>query len=195
MLRVETTAGCRRTPMVLFLFEELELDYEVVLRPEGWFLHKDQVGPALVDGDFEIAEVVTLMRHACSLAGRLLPAALDDRTRVDGWLELFGATIQPAAARLSRGGTDYDRAQIERALRLLEAGLADRPFLLGSFSLADVPAPLVLRLPDMGFPADATPRTAAWAERVAARPALARARLKIPGARRVTNDLISADTL
>jgi glutathione S-transferase len=177
MLRIETTAGCRRTPMVLFLLEELELEYEIVLRPDGWFLHKDQVGPALVDGDLVIVELVTLMRHACSLARRLLPAALDDRTRVDGWLELFGATIQPAVARLSRGGSDYDRAQIERALRLLEAGLGDRPFLLGDFSLADVPAPVVLHLRSMGFPLDATPRTAAWAERVATRPAFAGARV------------------
>jgi glutathione S-transferase len=78
---------------------------------------------------------------------------------------------------------EHALANIRRTLERMEAALADGPWLAGpTFSLADIHlSPYIVRLAEhekRGIRLADHPRTAAWWERMLARPALARARIE-----------------
>jgi glutathione S-transferase len=77
----------------------------------------------------------------------------------------------------SKACAEYNRSQLTRILDTLEARLAEREYLLGAFTLADVAAASVLGLGmRFGLAMERHPRTAAWCRRCMERPAFKRAR-------------------
>lgn len=174
-LTLETTRSCRRAPLVLFLLEELATPYDLVWREDGHFLaHHGTLGPLLRDGDSVVLELDTLLRHLARTrsTGDLMPLDPAGLAEVDRWMEVQ-ATLRVAAIRVARGDGD-GRATVLRCLGALEAALGGRSTLLGRFTVADVPAAALWQL-RQACDLTATPRVAAWAERVVARPAWRRA--------------------
>jgi glutathione S-transferase len=187
-LVVESTGACGQTPLLLVLLEELGAPYELVLRPDGYFLTTyGRPGPKLVDGDLTLFGVAAMLRHCARTRaeGRLLPRSLRELARVDASLELAGylaLTVyalrreerEPAEARRP-ARINEERAKLSGLLRALEQALddSDGDWLLGDFGLADC---AFTSLPALAAHVDfATwPRVRAYGQRLAARPAVRR---------------------
>jgi len=77
----------------------------------------------------------------------------------------------------SRACAEYNRSQFVRGLDSLQARLQEREYLLGAFSLVDIPAASWLQLGGMfGIEIDSHPRVADWLKRSGERAACRRAR-------------------
>ena len=110
----------------------------------------------------------------------LIPVAAYDRARMLEWMfwEQYSHEPYVAVARfhvkyLGKPVAELDPKLVERgaaALRRLEEGLADRPFLVGPrVSLADVALVAYTRMaPDGGFDLGVYPRVTGWIARVEA---------------------------
>jgi glutathione S-transferase len=146
--------------------------------------------PALVDGAFRLWESNAINWYAAERhpeAG-LLTSTIEGRASVQRWLffqaahvsqaciPLFLATNRRAREfwqpRVDDRATDAAREQLGRWLPVLEAGLAGREWLEGTFSLADVAhLPHLWLVAEGGFDLGPYPAVRAWLERIAARPA------------------------
>jgi 4-cresol dehydrogenase (hydroxylating) len=180
MLVLETTARCLRTPIIRFGLEEAGLAYRVEVRPDGHFTEQlGTLGPLLRDGPVEVLEVEAILRHVGRMGPALLPSK-EGLPEMDRWLAQLCGSL-PANLARARDKDPEARAAVTRTLESLEARLADRPFLLGAvFTLADLPAAAMGRLADMGWDLARLPKLAAYAARVMARPAWARANTAPP---------------
>lgn len=90
-LLIESTRGCGQTPHLLVLLDELEAPFELIFRPDGYFLASYGLpGPRLVDGHLTLFQVPAMLRHCARTRaeGRLLPRSPCELARVDAWLEL-----------------------------------------------------------------------------------------------------------
>jgi len=188
-LIVESARGCGLTPPLLGLLEELSVPYELVPRPDGYFLRTyGRSGPRLVDGDLTLFEVGAMLRHCARTRGegRFLPQSPRELARVDAWLELASFLAVSAFALLREEreqGTarrpqriGEERVRISAIIETLERALddSDGDWLLGDFGLADcalVSLPLLAGILDFG----SWPRVRAYSERLASRPAARRA--------------------
>jgi glutathione S-transferase len=170
MIRIETTADCNATPRVAFLMEELELRFERVVRPNGYFAETFGVpGPLFVDGDFTLLEANAIMRHLTRAHGRerLMPADLALQAQVDRWIDFPIVRFAPAVMR-------GDKDAVGGYLRLLDKALEGREWICGPFSTADCALSSLL-LFKARLPLDAFPSLSAYLGRLAARPAWQRA--------------------
>jgi uncharacterized protein (DUF924 family)/glutathione S-transferase len=192
-LLVESTSNCGQTPRLLLLLEELEAPYELKLQPDGYFLAAYGCpGPRLVDGELTLLDPATMLRHCARTrsAGRLIPRSSIDQTRVDVWLDcsaLVGLTVasllreerEQGPQRRSQRIAD-ERARLARILEMVEHALedSDGDWLLGDFGLADC---AMASLPRLSRFVDFAPwpGVRAYCQRLAARPALERARAKL----------------
>lgn len=190
---LETTPRCLRTPVILFLLEELDAPCEIQLRDEGYFLARHHTqGPLLRDGDLEVLELDAILRHLARTRspGALMPSDPAEQAALDRWLDVQ-ARLRGAVARLVRAG-EAERpadavAMATGCLDALEAALAGTDYLVaGRFGVADLQAVWLAGLGRAGLDAAAWPRVGAWSARVAARPAFARvmsrARMPAPAA-------------
>lgn len=151
--------------------------------------------PALLDGATSLWESNAINWYIAEVypEAQLLPAAPAGRAAVQRWLFFQTAHVSPAASavnrELSARHRDYwrlqpdpraaqaGRAELQRFLPVLDAALAERDWLEGGFSLADIAyAPHLAYLIEGGFDFSATPRVRAWLQRLLARPAWQRAR-------------------
>ncbi len=137
--------------------------------------------PVLVDGDLNIRESNTILRHLARREGRLGAP----ETPVDMWMEYGTATLQPAFIGLfyqrvrmrpeerDAGAEAASLAKLTGALDVIGQELADgRDHLVGEFSIADIALGTPMyRACDIapGLLAD-LPQVAAWVDRLAARP-------------------------
>jgi glutathione S-transferase len=193
MVRLETTAGCRRTPMVLFVVEELGVGCELVVREPGWFQTTHHTaGPLLHDGDFTLLEFDAVLRHLARTrgAGTLLPTDPRALAEVDRWMELQSTSLRPAMVRLAGALApvpDDLVAAVLRPLAALDAALAGHDYLLGGFTVADVPSVVLGRVGELGLELARFDRLAAYVARLTARPAWGRAlaRAAFPTQRRL----------
>jgi glutathione S-transferase len=187
-----------RSQRCLLALEEMGLEYQrVSLRP--WESDADAErlrrlnpmlkAPVLDDDGLVIFESMAINLYLGDrYGGPLWPANPRDRARLYQW-SLWGQTEMDVAARhrarLSGVSERAERAKAERlaALKVVEAALQDRDYLLGpDFTLADVNLATSLTEPWEGGkiegdldPAEAgLPAIAAWLSRCAARPAWAR---------------------
>jgi glutathione S-transferase len=152
-------------------------------------LHPAANVPLLTDGDLVLAESLAINLHIARRAGAPLWPAGDDLSRALQW-SLFAATeVEPHTQRWlmnaamlppeRRDAAEAGLTAARRAVPVIEAGLAARPYLLGEgFTVADLNLAGVLYTPWFNrIPlTEGAPRMAAWLERCLTRPAALRAR-------------------
>jgi glutathione S-transferase len=157
-----------------------------------WYRKLNPMGkvPTLVDGELRLWESNAINwyvaeKHAQS---RLLPASIAGQASVQRWLLFQTAHVSPASQAVYRmtnkrmqniwkvtpdaQAAAAGRKELDRYLTVLEWALAERPWLEGDFSIADIAyAPHCWLLAEGGFDFSATPRVRGWLERLWARPA------------------------
>lgn len=143
--------------------------------------------PTLRDGDLVLWESNAIVRYLSAEygSGLLWPVAPRDRAIVDQWADWSATTFQPAwsavfAARVRTPADQQDPARItaaiaqaEKQFAILDARLADTPFLAGdTLTYADIVIGVGLyRWTQMDIPRRDFPHVAAWHARLRARPA------------------------
>lgn len=171
MVQLRSTAGCVNTPRVLFVLEELGVPYQVEVVPDGTFTAIYGIpGPELIEDEGRLVEVGALVRHLARRhgAGTLWPADLHGQAEVDRWLDF-------QAIRLARAAANRDLPTLDTLLGALERRTAAQPWMLTrGFTVADIGfAPAMVKRDK--FPLHRYPAVAAYFDRLAARPAWARA--------------------
>jgi glutathione S-transferase len=179
-----------RTMRVLWTAAELGLDFEHVSLTvdDPWlrspaFLAINPAGaiPAIVDDGFALAESMAINLYLTRryASGSLYPGDLRAEADVWRWSLWAQGQLEPwvmqdaRLATLRAATSEAMRQEVERALRLLDATLADRPFLLGgAFTVADLNVAGVLS-PSRAAKLDLEPyvHLRAWLGRCYARPA------------------------
>lgn len=194
---------------VAIMLEEIAAPYTVSLvditkgeqhKPEFLRISPNNKIPAIVDHDAEggpraVFESGAILIYLAEKTGRFLPAAGQARADAHSWLlwsmsglgaalpqfHYFGdreAETQPAV--LTRF---YD--ETVRLFKVLERRLAEREYLAGEYSIADMPtyASTVGQLPNvkkkLGGKLGPTPGIDRWMKTIAARPAVQRG-MKVP---------------
>lgn len=189
-----------RSQRVLWLLEELGLDYEIVryqrdaktnlAPPEMKKVHPLGKAPVLVDGHRTIAESGALLdyvvrRHG---KGRLAPkpGSEEHETYLE-WLHYAeGSAMLPVmlkllVGRLGEGGqalTPRIHGEIENHFGYMESRLVDDYFVGSELTAADVNLSFPIQAGRMLYGLDKFPRLAAFLERIQARPAYVRAKEK-----------------
>ena len=144
--------------------------------------------PAMQDGDFSLPDstAIAFYLDAKFPSPPLLPANAKARGRAM-WMDEFADTvlsdsargvafnryIGPALLGLPKNDAAGDAAEAKAhpALEYLEQQMPDDGWLLGEYSLADIAAASCLKTLSYGLDVKARPKTAAWLERMEARPA------------------------
>lgn len=175
---------------------EKGMEYELVLsspgNPDPDFAAASPFGkiPAIRDGDFTLADSTAIVTYLD--AKQPSPALLPAEARARGqamWFDEFADTIYGASAlkilfnrlvapRILKRPYDEDvarqgEAELPPILEYLESVVPEQGWLVGDFTLADISvASMVRTLCYVGHGPDAGkyPKTAAWYERVRARP-------------------------
>ncbi len=191
---------------VAWALEELGVPYEYVQldaqkgehrTPQYLAINPQGKVPGLVDGEVKFFESGAILLHLADKYGiekNLWPAG-SGQARADAmcWTVWAMADLgvylmqyvyhgldSPVSYKpedRSRACAEYNRAQFTRGLDALEARLQGREYLLGGFTLADIPAASWLQLGNMfGLRIDGHPRVAEWLKRCDERPACQRAR-------------------
>lgn len=160
----ETPRGYVRDIRVRWALEEAGLPYRVEstpFRPRGaeHFAHQPfgQV-PWLTDGDVSIFESGAILLHLGERSNALMPADPHGRSDVIEWLFAALNSVEAASLPWSIFAFSGDTAEtpgrkhldgfLEVRLKHMEAVLAGREWLAGSFSIADILMTDVLRLVD-----------------------------------------------
>ena len=148
-------------------------------------INPNRMIPAIRDGNFALWESLAIVRYLCDHYGadNLSPADPQTRAIADQWMEwsaskafapviyLFFATVrtQPAERDLAKIAALRDEAN--EALIILDAHLADRPYVCGdSFSMGDIPLGCVAyRYFNVDVHRPALPNVEAWYQRLAER--------------------------
>ena len=141
--------------------------------------------PWLTDGDLSIFESGAILLHLGELSGKLMPAEPRGRSAVKQWLFAALASVEAASQPWSffefSGDTDETPMRkcfdgfLETRLKHMEAVLAGRRWLAGTFSVADILMADVLRLVDRFDGLTEYPACRAYVARATGRPAFAKA--------------------
>jgi glutathione S-transferase len=184
--------------------EELHLQYEYVeldnkkrehRSPEYLAINPNGKVPALVDGGHTYFESLAILLHLADRYGRergLWPT--DDALQADalsfavwGTAELrlymmqyvyhgLDSPVSYAPKDRSQATAAYNGGEYRRTLDVLDARLEKRDFILGAFSLADVPAASALLFGRaLGATLEGRGNVEAWLERCRTRPARVKA--------------------
>lgn len=182
--------------------EELALPYTVyaVDREAGeqrseWFLKINPNGriPAIIDhdaGDFPIFESGAILVYLAEKTGGLMPADPKGRSETMQWLMFQMAGVGPMMGQANvfhrylpeKIPLAIERYQAEsrRLLGVLDQRLADRDYLTGAYSIADIANWAWARIHFWsGVDVTGLDRLLAWIERIEARPAV-QAGVKVP---------------
>jgi glutathione S-transferase len=188
----EMPRGFVRDLRVRWALEEAGLPYRVESTPfgdrkAGHFEHQPfgQV-PWLTDGDLSIFESGAILLHLGDLSEALMPADRHGRSDTREWLFAALASVEAASQPWSffifSGNTDetpmrkfFDDFLFQHRLKDMERVLADREWLAGTFSVADILMADVLRLVDRFDGLAAFPACRAYVARATARPAFVKA--------------------
>lgn len=182
---------------VPYRYVELDAKRKEHLAPQYLAINPHGKVPALVDDGeryFESAAILAHLGDKYGVAKNLWPAP-GGQARADALSWTIWAMADLASYLMqylyhgldtpfsykpedrSKACAEFNRSQLYRILDTLEARLADREYLLGAFSLADVAAASVLGLgARFGLDLARHPRTAGWCKRCTERPAFKRAR-------------------
>ena len=146
--------------------------------------------PAIVDhdakgGPLSIFESGAILLHLAQRAGRFAPVGARERTALMEWLFWQVGNLGPMAGQLShyvnyaQGEHPYSHGryagEYRRCLEVLERRLADRDYILGDYSIADMAAwPWVLIAKPLGQSLDNLPNVTRWRTAIKDRPAVRR---------------------
>ncbi len=183
--------GYVRDLRVRWALEEAEIPYRVESTPfhdrkAGHFAHQPfGQTPWLIDGDLSIFESGAILLHLGELSDRLLPADRRGRSDAKAWLFAALASVEAASQPWSffmfSGDTEetpmrrFFDSFLEARLKHMEAVLAGREWLAGTFSVADIAMADVLRLVDRFDGLANSPACRGYVARATARPAFAKA--------------------
>jgi len=187
----EMPRGYVRDLRVRWALEEAGLPYRVESMPfrdrrAEHFAHQPfgQV-PWLTDGDTSIFESGAILLHLGELSGKLMPAEPRGRSEVKEWLFAALASVEAASQPWSffkfSGDTDETQMRkffdtfLQARLKSMETLLAERNWLAGAFSIADILMADVLRLVDRFDGLAEYPACRAYVSRATSRPAFAKA--------------------
>lgn len=146
--------------------------------------------PALVDGDFRLWESNAINWYVAEKhpqAG-LLPGTIEGRASLQRWLFFQSAHVSQACVPLflatnrraqefwkrtfDAAAADAARKELARWMPVLDAALAGREWLEGTFTLADVAyAPHLALVVEGGYDLAPYPNVRGWLDRLLARPA------------------------
>jgi glutathione S-transferase len=199
MLKIWGRTNSINVQKVLWCCHELGLDYEridaglhfgVNDTPEYSAMNPTGLVPTIEDGDFQLGEsnvIVRYLSHKHSTGG-LCPADIATRFDAERWMDWqtaqFWAVLRPLYIALIRTpAAQRDAGVISRAeklsisaVRILDARLADRPFLAGDvFTMGDIPAAVTVHrwyCLDIGRPE--MRNVMRWYDRMRERPAFRR---------------------
>ncbi len=187
----EPPRGYVRDLRIRWALEEAGLPYRVASTPfrergAAHLAHQPfgQV-PWLTDGDLSIFESGAILLHLGGLSDKLMPADPPGRSDVQEWVFAALNSVEMASLPWTLFKFSGDTGEsagwkmfndfLKLRLQRLEPVLADREWLAGPFSIADILMADVLRLPDrFGGLADA-PACKAYVDRATARPAFLKA--------------------
>lgn len=146
--------------------------------------------PALVDGALNLWESNAINWYAAEKFPKasLLPSSPERRASVQRWLLFQTGHVTPACIAVFRAtnarvqafwqttvdphALEAGRKELARYLPVLESALANRNWLEGDFSLADIAyAPHLLMVGEGGFDFSPYPRVRDWLDRLQVRPA------------------------
>lgn len=187
----EPARGYVRDLRVRWALEEAKLPYRVESTPfddrgDAHISHQPfaQV-PWLTDGDLSVFESGAILLHLGERSDTLMPADPRARSEVKEWIFAALNSVEMASLpwslfQFSKGDAeDPGRKQFDDFLKLrldrLEPVLANRDWLAGSFSAADILMSDVLRLVDRFDGLADHPACHAYVERAKARPGFAKA--------------------
>ena len=157
--------------------------------------------PAIVDHDgpdgaaISVFESGAILQYLGRKSGQFYPSDERLRVEVEQWLIWQMAGLGPMAGQAShfinyapklvedQSKIEYGRAryvnELNRLYGVMEKRLADRPFLAGEYSIADMAAwPWTRGAHRLGQSWDDFPKLKDWVDRIAARPAVRRALAK-----------------
>jgi GST-like protein len=185
----------------LFL-EEADIAYRVIpvslskgeqLKPEFLAISPNNKIPAIVDHEpvgggapITLFESGAIMLYLAEKTGRLIPTDTPDRAEVLQWLFWQMAGLGPMAGQIGHFNVyapekvpyaiDRYTRETSRLYGVLNQRLADRSFIAGEFSIADIACyPWIVPHEAHGQNLDAFPHLKRWFETMAARPATLRA--------------------
>ena len=184
---------------VSIALEELGLPYEMRVldlrageQKAPWFTAINPNGriPAIVDryaegdgGDFAVFESGAILLYLAEKTGRLMPSDSKGRSRVVQWLMFQMGGVGPMMGQ-ANVFTRYFPEQIpsvieryrresRRLFEVLDRRLADRQWLAGDYSIADIANwSWVFTHEWPGVPVDGLPHLQRWIAAIAARPAV-----------------------
>ncbi len=165
MMRIHTTPGCAATRRVQLALAVAGTPYDRIEHPDGWFQREHRRnGPMLEDGPLHLFEINAILRHVARTSGALWPRDPAAAAIADQWMDFALSNLRPAFMRFTAG----EREPIAVPLAILDAALADRDWLAGEPTVADVAFLLLAALPAHGVSLEPYPRLAPWLERIAA---------------------------
>jgi glutathione S-transferase len=186
-----------RSSRVLWLLEELGLDYQLVryqrdaafrAPPSLEAIHPLGKAPVIQDGDLVLAESSTILayvneRHG---GGRFSPPVGSDAAAIhDEWLQYVeGSAAFPVMMTLIGGMTGglpeglqtFVGPSVAKTMAYIASGATPGPYLMGeAFTLADIQMSYLLVMAERVGLLEAYPTIAAYLKRLEARPAFAKA--------------------
>lgn len=151
------TAGTPNGYKATVTLEELGLPYTVHAidlaageqkRPEFLAMNANGRIPVLVDDGFAVFESGAILLYLAEKTGKLLPADSEGRSRVIQWLMFQMGGVGPMMGQANvffrylpekiQPAIDRYQGEVRRLLTVLDAQLADKEYLSGEFSIADI---------------------------------------------------------
>jgi glutathione S-transferase len=193
MIKVWGRVNSVNVKKALWCLEELGLKYEradagmqfgVVNTPEYRQMNPNGLVPTIEDDGFILWESHSIVRYLAAKHGKGVLWPLDERTRASAnqwmdWAFTFQSGVRDAFWNLIRTPEDKrdhraieaSRARSGQLITVLDAALANRHYVAGTFSMGDIPIGCEVRR-WMRLPIE-RPKVAnveAWFERLCARP-------------------------
>ncbi|MBL8383921.1 MAG: glutathione S-transferase [Burkholderiales bacterium] len=196
MLKIWGRTSSVNVQKVMWAVAELGLAHERVdaglhygIVNEPWYRAMNPNGrvPVIDDDGFVLYESNAIVRYLAARhgAGTLCPADLQVRADADRWMDWATSTMAPVMTPLFWGmirtppekrdaaAIEAERLKMEEVMAILDARLADRPYLAGaSLTMGDIPAGcFTYRWYALPMPHGEHPHLARWYARLAERPA------------------------
>ncbi|MGK4007602.1 glutathione S-transferase N-terminal domain-containing protein [Sorangium sp. So ce1036] len=186
---------------VSILLEELGLPYKVIpvnigrgeqFKPEFLAISPNNRMPAIVDHDPEgggapvsVFESGAILLYLAEKSGKLIPSDVRGRYEVIQWLMWQMGGLGPMSGQAGHFrqyaqekipyAIDRYTNEVRRLYGVMDKRLADRPYLAGEYSIADIASFPWAKLHEMyGWQLDDLPNLRRWIEAVRARPAVER---------------------